>query len=448
MTDDGGSISPFGHALPEAKVLERVWAWRSCDCCGKAIVLGEEMLRLRPRRGCRDGVPGLRRDPRMTTHAGDSPTTLADTRPVRRLGRGLRRRRRLRVGITQLFYVTVGVVLGLLIPQIPAGFTVPRVEAAQMLLAVGAGLITFIGVVFSLLFLVVQFGSTTFTPRLNLFYSAPIVWHAFGFYTGVLVFAFVAAFSTGGADTVTGLVPIVTVVFLLAAIALFRNLQMRAFSSIQLASTLAQVTQHGRQVLDGVYPDRPLREAGEPDGPQISAEGGRDVIWTRGPGVIQAIDVPWIINAARDADVAVEIVVPIGGTVQQHTPVAIVHGTADPSLDSVVVKAIRTGAERTFEQDPSLAFRVFVDIALRAVSPAINDPTTAVQVLDSEESLLRMLIGRDLDVGLVTGANGRVRVLRPFPTGTTTWPCRSTSSSTWAPITCRSGGASSACCVT
>ena len=133
------------------------------------------------------------------------------------------------------------------------------------------------------------------------------------------------------------------------------------------------------------------------------------------PACIQAIDVPWIINAARDADVAVEIVVPIGETVQQRTPVAIVHGTADPSLDSVVVKAIRTGAERTFEQDPSLAFRVFVDIALRAVSPAINDPTTAVQVLDSEESLLRMLIGRDLDVGLVTGPSGRVRVLLTLP---------------------------------
>ena len=40
--------------------------------------------------------------------------------------------------------------------------------------------------------------------------------------------------------------------------------------------------------------------------------------------------------------------------------------------------------ERTFEQDPALAFRVLVDIALRALSPAINDPTTAVQVLDSD----------------------------------------------------------------
>src|SRR5512146_5485 len=114
-------------------------------------------------------------DDDMETAAGTSYT---ETRPVRRLGRALRRRRQLRVGITQLFYVLAGLALGLLLPRIHVGFTVPRAEAAQMLFAVGAGLVTFIGVVFSLLFLVVQFASTTFTPRLNLFYSAPIVWHA------------------------------------------------------------------------------------------------------------------------------------------------------------------------------------------------------------------------------------------------------------------------------
>jgi uncharacterized membrane protein len=77
--------------------------------------------------------------------------------------------------------------------------------------------------------------------------------------------------------------------------------------------------------------------------------------------------------------------------------------------------AIRTGPERTFEQDPALAFRVLTDIALRALSQAINDPTTAVQVLDSDESLLRMLVGRDLNVGEMTGPHGNARVLLPLP---------------------------------
>jgi uncharacterized membrane protein len=317
--------------------------------------------------------------------------------------------------LTAHYGITHGTAIGMLLPHVEIGFTVPRAEATAMLFAVGAGLLTFIGVVFSLLFLVVQFGTTTFTPRLNLFYTSPIVWHAFSFYTGVVVFAFVAAFSTTGSDRMTGLIPVFTIALLLVSIGLFRSLQMRAFSSIQLASALAQVTVRGREILDGVYPDRPIDEAREAEADRALPHGRREVIWSGRPGILQAIDVPRIIDAARDVDAAVEIVVPIGEMVQLGLPVAVVHGSADPTLDGEVVKAIRTGIERTFEQDPSLAFRVLVDIALRALSPAINDPTTATQVLDSEESLLRMLVGRDLDVGEVTGPHGTARVLLPLP---------------------------------
>jgi uncharacterized membrane protein len=334
---------------------------------------------------------------------------------VRRLGQGLRRRRRLRVGLTQLGYVVIGVAAGLLVPRIHVWFTVSRAETAQMLFAIGAGLIPFIGVVFSLLFLVVQFGSTAFTPRLNLFHSSPVVWHAFGVYMGMIVYSFVAAFSLGRNGNVTGLVPIVTVVLLLVAVILFRALQMRAFGSIQLASTLAQVSQRGRRVLDGVYPDRPLNDDGEKADRHGLPSGRHDVIWSDRPGVIQAIDVPRIIGGAREGDAVVEFVVAIGETIQQQAPVAVVHGAADRALDTTVRKAIRTGAERTFEQDPTLPFRVLADIALRALSSGINDPTTAVQVLDSEEGLLRMLVARDLDVGEITGPSGNVRVLLPLP---------------------------------
>ena len=346
-----------------------------------------------------------------------------ETPSVRMLGRTLHRHRRLRIGLTQLAYVVAGIVLGLVVPRIPVGFTVPRSETTQMLFAVGAGLLTFLAIVFSLVFLVVQFGSTTYTPRLNLFYTSPRIWHSFAFITGVLVFAFGAAYSetfvpasgSTSPDKMSGLVPIVTIALLIAAIVVYRNLQMSAFGSVELGSVLAQVTERGRQVLDGVYADEPPRDAGRSDGPRALPDGRRSVVWTRRPGIIQDIDVPKIIAAARSADAAVEIVVPIGDMVYAQAPVAIVHGSADPSLDAVVLQAIRTGAERTFEQDPALALRVLADIALRALSPAINDPTTAVRALDCEESLLRLLIGRDLDVGEITGPNGRTRVLLDLP---------------------------------
>ena len=168
---------------------------------------------------------------------------------VRMLGRTLHRHRRLRIGLMQLAYVAAGVVLGVVVPRIPIGFTVPRSETTQMLFAVGAGLLTFLAIVFSLVFLVVQFGSTTYTPRLNLFYTSPRIWRSFAFMTGVLVFAFVAAYSetfvpasgSTGSDTMSGLVPIVTIALLIAAIVVYRNLQMSAFGSVELGAVLAQV---------------------------------------------------------------------------------------------------------------------------------------------------------------------------------------------------------------
>jgi uncharacterized membrane protein len=337
------------------------------------------------------------------------------TPPVRRLGRTLRRHRRLRIGFTQLVYVVAGFALGLAIPHVPIGFTVPRVETTQMLFAVGAGILTFIGVVFSLLFLVVQFGATTFTPRLNLFYTSPLVWHAFSYYSGAMIFCFTAAFSSGGTDEMSGLVPVATVVLLLVAVSLYRTLQFRAFGSVQLASTLAEVTERGRRVLEGVYTEEMPRESGRGKARRALPDGTRNVVWTGGPGVVQDIDVPRIIEEARNADAVIEIVIPIGDTVQSQGTVAVIHGSADPSLDPAVLRAIRTGVERTFEQDPALVFRVLVDIALRALSPAVNDPTTAVQVVDSLESLLRMLLDRDLDVGEITGPRGSTRVLLTLP---------------------------------
>jgi uncharacterized membrane protein len=57
---------------------------------------------------------------------------------------------------------------------------------------------------------------------------------------------------------------------------------------------------------------------------------------------------------------------------------------------------VALGIERTIEQDPAFAVRIMVDIAIRALSPAVNDPTTAVQVLDHLEDLLRRVGETDL----------------------------------------------------
>jgi uncharacterized membrane protein len=73
------------------------------------------------------------------------------------------------------------------------------------------------------------------------------------------------------------------------------------------------------------------------------------------------------------------------------------------------------GAERTFEQDPKYAIRLLVDVAIKALSAAINDPTTAVQALDQIEDLLMRLSRRSLTAGRSRDARGKIRLVFPVP---------------------------------
>ena len=71
--------------------------------------------------------------------------------------------------------------------------------------------------------------------------------------------------------------------------------------------------------------------------------------------------------------------------------------------------------ERTIELDPAFAMRIVVDTAIRALSPAVNDPTTAVQGLDVLELLVREVSTRDLDASVAYDAAGRLRLVWRSP---------------------------------
>jgi uncharacterized membrane protein len=334
------------------------------------------------------------------------------TRPERaRLGRALGRNRRRRAGIIQLAYVLSAVLLAFVVPSIPIGFTVSSSRTAELLVAIGAGTITLIAVVYSLLFLVVQFGSTTFTPRLNLFRDAPIIPHSFGYFTAIATFSLTCLFSIGQDEKTSGLVPIVAVVALLVGLALFRVLQGAAFASIQLATALEQVTARGRETLDELY----LDEFGAPQA-RNDVSGQRELRWPNEPAVLQVINVPRVLDAAIQSDAVVDFQVGTGETIWQHGVVALLHGPTDGTLDDEILQALDVGRERTFEQDPAWALRILADIALRALSPALNDPTSAVQALDGIDALLRQLATRKLDLGKITDADGNVRVVLVLPT--------------------------------
>ena len=106
----------------------------------------------------------------------------------------------------------------------------------------------------------------------------------------------------------------------------------------------------------------------------------------------------------------------VGDTLIDGAPLMRVHHAKAPLGEPDLLRAIRLRRERTFEQDPKYPIRLLVDVAIRALSPAVNDPTTAVQTLDQIEDLLRRLGRSDLDAGYRLDPDRALRLVFPMPT--------------------------------
>jgi uncharacterized membrane protein len=325
-------------------------------------------------------------------------------------GRFVRARRRRRNLLLMSAVIVVGIVLGNLMPQIDAGDTVRTARAGQILTAVGFGILGLVTVIYSLLFLVVQSSNTTFTPRLNLFQDDPWIWRTYALALGLFAFSMSAFLQMGDAPHVTVLLPLFAIAAAVAVIALMWKIQAKAFASLQMNFILDMLQRNGQEVLEGLYPERPESETSRAHPP--APTGGRPVLWRRPQTTLQQLELRRLVGAADRSDSVVTFRVRVGQPLWQGATVAEVSGELD---DDAVLASFVGGANRTFNQDPLLAFRLLADIGLRAVSPAINDPGTAVEVLDAVVGLLLVLAPRDLAVGAISSPSGATRVHLELP---------------------------------
>ncbi|WP_432085435.1 DUF2254 family protein [Streptomyces sp. bgisy095] len=338
---------------------------------------------------------GARRRPRRAT-------------PFRRPSRAVRR------DLSQLLCAVAGLGLGLAAPLVTGGPQVDAGRVVSVLFTLGFGVIGLVSVICSLLFLVVQFSASTFTPRLGLFRHEPVVWRTFAFAIGLFVFCVTSGLAIGSRKTVSTFVPSAAMLLTLVALGLMRTLQMKAFDSIQLGHSLTAITARAHALYDDLYvrPYAPPSPKARPE-PETSTGAYAEVRWSGPPAVLQSINVSLLLDAARKDGSSVAFRVAPGTTLSEGAVIARV--TGDGPRAATLLGALSTGVERTFDQDPELPLRLLADIALRALSPAVNDPATAVEALDRLEALLLLLAGRDLDVGRFRDPAGRTRVSVPVP---------------------------------
>lgn len=316
---------------------------------------------------------------------------------------------------------------------IAAGLTFPRIEhrilphlvtelsapvAMAIYSAIASGMITLTGIVFSLTFVMVQFSATAYSPRLVLWIARDrTISHALGLFTATFLYAIAAL--TGVDRNGSGKVPFISawcvIALLMASVAMFIALIHR-IGLLQVHRILIFTGGQGRKAIQALYQPAHFAQGVEPAGRLRGLHKPQVVVHRGQPRTLQAIDTRGLAEMAQASDAVIEIEAAIGDTLMDGMPLLMVLGAPQAIDERKLRNRILLGEQRTFGQDPKYAIRILVDIAIRALSPAINDPTTAVQALDQVEDLL-LRLGRcaSLEIGVIRSSDGEVRLVFPCP---------------------------------
>ena len=286
-------------------------------------------------------------------------------------------------------------------------------SAAQTIFgALAGGMITFTGIVFSAVFVAAQIQTSSYSPRLAArIRRDPVVIAGLAFPTATASYALVALAAIGRQTNRSGdFVPAITVLFglVLAGVTLgaFVALVQRAFESTQIGGILRTLMRRAYAVIDDVHPrDAPTRDAVAPP----TDARPREITHTGSPAVIAAIDRAALLRLAEQTGGFVDVVPVVGEYLASGRVVLRISGAREDAEPRLVRRVFVLARQRTVDQDPAFVLRMLVDIAIRALSPAVNDPTTAVQVLDRVETLLVELAGRHPGPSIVVDDDGRAR---------------------------------------
>lgn len=323
-------------------------------------------------------------------------------------------------------YVLFAILLGFLVPHINRTALPWLVSPLShdvviaFLSAASTGMMALTGIVFSLGGIFITFSSSGYTPRLVAAFADSTFLHAIGIFTGAFIYMLIALRAVGLRDNapVSALTIWVALAWLLASIAMLVRMILRSWM-MTMSVVLDILGNAGQRAIRRAYPTRrastsaPENTFAPP--PVFDPTPAQAMLYHGSPRYIRAYDVPSLVALAQRHGAVVRLPHSIGDALIEGDTLAMVYGP-HPVPERHLRHAMQCGHDRSVETDPLYAMRLLVDIAIRALSPAVNDPTTAVESLNHLEALLRQLGMADLDIGQVRDAEGALRLVYAVPT--------------------------------
>ena len=278
---------------------------------------------------------------------------------------------------------------------------------ARLILGTIAGsMMTVVGVAFSMTLVTLALASSQYTSRiLRSFMSDHATQVVLGIFTGIFTYCIIVMSSIRG-DDLSGFVPSLSVTFgVLLAIGGIWTLIFfihHIASSIQASNIIAAVTKETLVAVDRFFPEKTDQEPMNDDTdpallPPLPTRNWQAVMAAHN-GYLQGVDQAALLRLARKHKTIVRMDRGIGGFVVRGTPLASL--ALDTRPDEKVMAALRAAFSvdhnRTVQQDCAFGIRQLVDMALHALSPGINDTTTAVMCVDYLTAILAQLACREI----------------------------------------------------
>lgn len=317
---------------------------------------------------------------------------------------------------------------------VPFLFTAGTDGARTMLSTIAGAMISLTGLVFSITIVVLQLASSQFSPRvLSTFLDERVPQVTLGVFTASFIYSLtVLRAVSGSVEGTTTEVPQIAVslafLLVLASVGMFLAFIHHITESISVEVIVQTVGSETRELLEGSRAEASLDESsgaghagsGAADGEDSDdrVTGRTQVVLTDSNGYLNYVDAAGLVAAAAKADARVEMLHPLGTFLVADQPLATLHplgrdqqGRPREQDHDAVRSATSITSRRSMEQDVTFGLRQLVDIAERALSPGVNDPTTAVQVLNELHTILRLIAVRP-DVGTAhADDDGMVRLL-------------------------------------
>jgi uncharacterized membrane protein len=275
--------------------------------------------------------------------------------------------------------------------------------------------LSFIVFTFGSLLIAIQVSSGQYTPRIiaTTLLRNNVIRYTVGLFVFTFLFAIRGLNQTEA--TVHQLVVLVTGLLGLICLAAFLYLIDYCARFLRPVSLMANVAEQGLIVIDSVYGETVYSE---PKPAMLDIDAGpveRTILYGGTSAIITAINTTRLIDEAEKANGIIEFAPQVGDFLGRDEPLFFLHGNASRIDERILRGSVIFGVERTLEQDPLFAFRILADIAIKALSPAINDPTTGVLAIDQLQRLLRRAGRRDLRTNYVLGHDGTVRLILRTP---------------------------------